>query len=144
SLDRGGGIVSHHVIAANHVENDVGAPFLRDFPDDRDKVLGAVVDRALSPKLQAGLAFFRTAGSGDNTGSEGGGELDRGGADTRRAAMHQQSFAAFEAAAFEYIVPDGEEGFGKSGSLGEGEAGRNRQRMAFMNPDIFRIAPTGR
>ena len=105
-----------------------------------DEILGLVVDRDVGAELAAGVAFLRRAGRHDHAGAEILGELDRGGADARRAAMHEQGLARLEAAALEHVVPDREEGFRDRGGFRRRQDGRDRQRMSFDRDAVFRIA----
>src|SRR5262249_55244426 len=49
--------VPHHIIATDHVEDDVDALTGRLLLHDLNKVFGPVIDRALSAELDAGGAF---------------------------------------------------------------------------------------
>ena len=57
--------------------------------------------------------------------------------------MHQKHLAAFEPAALEHVVPDGEAGFRQGGRFRVGEARRQRQGVAAVHGDVFGIAAAG-
>ena len=81
SLDRGGFVIARDVIAADHVQYNVGALVAGGRLGGGDEVLGFIVNGDVGPELAAGLAFFRRAGGDDHARAERLGELDRGGAD---------------------------------------------------------------
>ena len=56
------------------------------------------------------------------------------------AAMHEQPFAWLEAAALEYVVPDGEHGLGQRGCFDQREAVRHGQGGGFRRDGEFGIA----
>ena len=57
--------------------------------------------------------------------------------------MDQHGFAGFEVATLEHVDPDGKEGFRQRGGLGQAQARRHRQRIAFMHGAVFGIAAAG-
>ncbi len=96
-LDRRRLVIALDVIAADHVEDKLGALAVGGRLGRGDEVLGLIVNGDVGAELAAGLAFLRRAGGGDDARAERLGEHDRGGADAGRAAMHQQRLAGFEA-----------------------------------------------
>ena len=54
--------------------------------------------------------------------------------------MHQHGFAGLQPARLEHIGPDGEDGFGQGGGLGEVEPIWNRQHVTGVDHGVFRIA----
>ena len=93
SVDGGGLVVALDVVAADHVEDDVGALAVGRRLGGGDEILGLVVDGDVGAELAAGRAFLGRAGGGDHARAERLGELDRGGADAGGAAMDQQRLA---------------------------------------------------
>jgi len=59
------------MIAADHVEHDVGAASVRRLFGERDKIRGLVVDGDVGADLAAGFAFFGRAGGDDHRGAKG-------------------------------------------------------------------------
>ena len=57
SVDRGGGVVPGDIIAADHVQDDVGSPAAGGREGAGDKVLGAVVDPEVGAEALAGGGF---------------------------------------------------------------------------------------
>ena len=57
------------------------------------------------------------------------GHLDGGGADARGSAVDEQGLAGLEATALEDVGPDGEEGLGQRGGLGQVEAARDGEAL---------------
>ena len=139
ALHRGRFVIARDVIAADHVQYNVGALVAGGRFGGRDEVLGFIVNGDVGAELAAGRAFFRRAGGGDDARAERLGELDRGGADAGGAAMHQKSFAAFETAALHHVVPDGEEGLRDRRGLDHRQSA-DRQRVACLREAIFGIA----
>ena len=92
-FDGGCLVVALDIVAADHVEDDVGAAAVGRLLGRGDEIFGLVVDGDVGAELAAGRAFFRRAGGGDDAGAESLGELDRGGADARGAAVHEQRLA---------------------------------------------------
>ncbi len=96
-----------------------------------------VIDGALGAQLDAGGAFFGTAGGGEDPRAEGMGKLDGRGADAAGAAMHQEGLARLQTPAIEDVGPDGEEGLGNGAGLGrihaagKGQALRRGRRAEF-------------
>src|SRR5664280_1916668 len=121
ALHRGRFVIARDVISADHVQYNVGALVAGGRLGGCDEVIGFIVNGHVGPELAAGGAFFLRARGGDDARAERLGELNRRGADAGRAAMHQEGLAAFEAAAFHHVVPDGEKGFRNRGGLKSGE-----------------------
>ena len=83
--------IAFDIVAAHHVENDVGAVTCRSAPaHGLDEILLVVVDGAVGAERHAGLAFSALPTVDDHAGAEAPGDLDCGGADAARAAMDQQ------------------------------------------------------
>ena len=136
-VDRGGFVVALDVVAADHVEDDVGALAAGRVFGRGDEIFGLIVNGDVGAELAAGLAFLRRAGGRDDAGAEGLGELDRGRADAGRAAVDQQRLAGLEPAALEGVVPDREEGLGDRCGLDQREPCRHRQAVAFVRRAIL-------
>ena len=94
-------------------------------------------------ELKAGRAFLIGTGGGDDGRAEGFGELDRRGADARRAAMDEEGLTGLQAAALEDIGPDGKEGLGDRTGLGERQALGSGQGIALVDHGVFGIAAAG-
>src|SRR5262245_11417010 len=109
-LNRRGFVVALDIVAADHVENDICALALRRGLGRGDEILRLIVNSDVGTEAAAGIAFLRRAGGGDDARAERLGELDRGGADARRAAMDEQRLAGLQPPALEGVVPDGKEG----------------------------------
>src|SRR3546814_20047924 len=56
-----------------------------------NEILVLVVDRMIGAEVLAGLHFFGAAGGREDGAAKGLGELDRRGADSRGAAVHQEA-----------------------------------------------------
>ena len=96
-VDRGGLVIALDIVAADHVENDVGALAAGRGLGGGDEIFGLVVNGDVGAEPAAGLAFLRRSGGGDDARAERLGELNRGRADAGRAAVDEQRFAGLEA-----------------------------------------------
>ena len=144
AVDRRGVVVAADIGAADHVEDDVDALAAGGVLGNRHEILLAVVDRAVGAEPEARLALFLRTGSGDDGGgAEGGGELDRGRADARGAAVDQEGFARFQAAPLEHVVPDGEVVLRQRRRLDQRQSVRHWQALRQRRHGVFRIAATG-
>src|SRR5262249_59639270 len=97
-----------------------------------DEILRLIVNSDVGTEAAAGIAFLRRAGGGDHARAERLGELDRGGADARRAAMDEQRLAGLQPPALEGVVPDGKEGLRDRGGRDEREGRRRRPGRALL------------
>ena len=87
--------VARQIVAADDVEDDVHAAPRRRVANDRDEVLGLVVDRASRAKRRrSARARSARSGRGEDGRAERPCELDRGRADAARAAVHEHGLAA--------------------------------------------------
>src|SRR5690606_2659658 len=68
------------------------------------------------------------------------GELDRGQADSGRAAVHQERLARHQPAALEHVGPHGEEVLRERRCLEQGQAPRHRQCLADRGHRVLRVA----
>src|SRR5262249_15135240 len=98
-----GFVVALDVVAADHVEDDVGALAVGRGLRRGDEIFAPIVNGDVGTKAAAGIAFFRRAGGGDDARAQCLGELDRGGADSRRAATDQQRLAGLQPPALEGV-----------------------------------------
>src|SRR5262245_23927455 len=89
AVDRGSLVVALDVVAADHVDDELGAPTAGRLLGDADEVLGPVVHGDVGAEPAACLAFLRRSGRGDDPGAERLGELDRRCADARGAAVNE-------------------------------------------------------
>ena len=111
--------VPRHVVAGHHVEHHVHATPTGERADVLDEVLVAVVDGRVGSEGEAGGERLR--------------ELDRGGADAARSAVHENRLAFGEVGAIEDVGPYREEGLGQGRGLdgiesaGDGQAARARR-----------------
>ena len=140
ALDRRRVVIAVDIIAADHVEHDVGAAIAGGLFGRGDEIVGLIVNGDVGAEFSASLALLRRTGRDDDARAERFGELDGGGADAGRAAMDQCGFSRREPAALEHVVPDGEEGLGNCRGLDRRKPGRDGQRVAFMRDAIFAIA----
>ena len=85
------GDVARDVVAADHVEDEVGALAAGRLLHRLDEVLVAVVDRPVGAELVAGRALFGACRRWRRPCAEGLGELDGGGADAAGAAVDQEA-----------------------------------------------------
>ena len=65
------------IVAADHVEDHVGALATREFLDLLHEILPAIVDGEIGAERAAAVAFRRPAGGRDHRRAEGLGELDQ-------------------------------------------------------------------
>src|SRR5207237_3160193 len=100
-------------------ENEIDAAACGRVLDDRDEVLGLVVDASLGAELLAGAALLIGARRGKDARASCHGELNRGRADAARSAVEERALARFQPAAIEDVGPDGEERFGNRGGVDE-------------------------
>ena len=77
-LDGGSLVIAFNIVAADHVENNIGALAAGGAFRDLDEVLGLIVNGDVGTELARRLAFFRAAGGDDDARAESLGELDRG------------------------------------------------------------------
>src|SRR5690606_42021057 len=89
----GGVVVARGIVAADHIENDIGARAIGHLAGAGDEILLAIIDRDIRAELHAGGAFLGAAGGDDDSGAERLGELDGGRTDARGAAMDEHRFA---------------------------------------------------
>ena len=118
-------VVALDVVAAHHIQHDVGTPAVRRSLGRRDEVLLAIVDGHIGTEATARGALFCRAGGGDHARAPRLRDLDCRGADAGRAAVHQQRLAALQTATLEHVVPDGEGGFRKRRGFDEGQTFRH-------------------
>ena len=133
--------VAHDIVARDHVEHDLHTLPAGDPRHFLDKVGGLVVDRVICPDLERGSAFVRPAAGDDHRQPERLAEHDRHGADPAGPAVNQQRLAFFGPAAFEHVVPDGEQRFGQGRGLVEREVRRHREAKIGRCKAVLRIAP---
>src|SRR5262249_8011859 len=95
--------IALHIIAAYHVEHDIDAAAAGHLVDDGDEILLAIENRAPRAERLAGDALSLRADGDEHFGAARMRELDRMGADTARAAMHEQLLAFLQAAELEDI-----------------------------------------
>src|SRR5205823_12692817 len=100
--------ITHDVIAADHVKDNVHAAAISLFLYQRNEIFTMIVNRACSSEIHTGLAFFRIAGSGEYAVATRMHQLNRGGANTAAAAMHEERLARLQSGGVEHIAPDGE------------------------------------
>src|SRR5690606_1350640 len=118
--------VSGYVVAADNVDDDVGAAPGKGFEDG--EVLGPVIEAAAGAESLAGPAFGVAAGGCVDGGAQRPGQLDGEGADTARAAVDQHDIASSQSAPFHQVEPHSEGGFGQGRrclerhALGHGQA----------------------
>ena len=139
-LQRQGAHVARQVVAADHVEDDVDAAPRRRVAHRVDEVGHPVVDGKLGAEPEAGLALRLRARRHEDPRAAGAGELDRGGADPRRAAVNEQAFARLEPAAIEDVGPDREEGLAEPRRRDHVERRRHRQRVRRGGQRVLGIA----
>ena len=84
AVDRRGGVVARDIVAADHVEDDVGALAGGRRERRDDEVLVLVDDRQIGAEAHAGLRLFGRADGRQHARLERLGELDRRRADARR------------------------------------------------------------
>src|SRR6185295_14499187 len=92
--------------------------------------------------VEARPAFLGRTRGHNHLGAESLGELNGGGADPARAAMHQKPFAGRKAAAFKDVAPDRAEGFGNRRGPNGIETGRDRQGLHVLNEAVLGVAAT--
>jgi hypothetical protein len=90
AVDRQALEIAVDVVAADHVEDQVDALAAGLSLDHFDEVLGLIIDRNGRAQLSAFRAFIGGPGGCENARAEAAGELDGGGADAARSAMHQK------------------------------------------------------
>src|SRR5207245_3552162 len=93
TLDGRSLVVALDIVAAHHVEDEVGALAAGGLLGGGHEVLALVVDGEIGAELAAGLAFLARAGGRDYARPDRLGDLDRRGADTGRPAVQQQRLA---------------------------------------------------
>ena len=113
-----GFVIAVDIIAANHIENNIGAGTAGYALNGINIIGGLIIDRVIRTQSLAGGAFFVRPGGGDDARAARLGNLDGSGADPGTAAVYQQSFAALQTTALKDIGPDGEKCFRQSGGLG--------------------------
>ncbi len=69
--------------------------------------------------------------------------LDRRDTDSARSSLYQQRFLTFQSGPLEHVDPHREEGLGKSRSLDERIAARDRQALRRGRGDILGVAAAG-
>src|SRR5271154_6060857 len=88
SVKGGRRIVALDVVAADHVENDVGAPARRRLMGQGDEIVLAMVDAEIGAEPLALRRLLIRSRSGDDVGPKRLGERDRRRADAGGSAMH--------------------------------------------------------
>ena len=140
AVHRGRAIIHLDIGTTDHVEDDIGAAAVGCRHHGFDEILGLVIDGDIGAEAAAESAFFRRARGDDDRRAERLGEHDRGRADARRAAVHEQRFAGLQAAALEDIRPDREESLGDRRRLDERKIAGNGLRDRLVRRAIFGIA----
>src|SRR3546814_6991055 len=93
----------------------------------------------IGAEVLAGLHFFGAAGGREDGAVKGLGELDRRGADSRGAAVHQEALARLQGRALEHVHPDREEGLRQAGRLLQREALRSEEHTSELQ-SLMRIS----
>ena len=125
------------VVAADHVQNDVGSAFGL---DPLHEIFRLGVDRDVGAELQRRRRLICAATGGDHLGARRLGHLDRHDADAGCASMHHKGLAGFEGSAFQHIREDGEGGFRQGGGLHQAQPLGNGQNVPGVDPAILRVA----
>ena len=89
--------IARHVVAADHVEDDVDAASAGRVADGRDEIRLAIVDRALGAEPFAGRAFLREPAVANTREPRRVRQLNRDRADPARAAVNQNPLARLRA-----------------------------------------------
>ena len=131
AFERRGAQVPLDIVAAYHVEDNIGAMAARHFADGFDEILLPVIDGTDGAERLAGFRLGVIADRDDDLRPERGGELDGGRADAARPAMDEEPFAGLEPSALEHVVPDREDRLGQGGGLHGGQSVRDEQRGGF-------------
>ena len=136
--------VAWHIVAANHVKNDIDAFAASGFAQYFDKILLTIIDRQVRTEFFTSRALIFRACSSENGCTTRLCQLDRGGSDAARAAVYKKALAGFQGAAIENIGPNSKESLGQSGSLYGAQASGNRQALTLRHGNILRVtAPIG-
>ena len=132
--------VAHHIVARDHVEHDLhplpaGNP--RHFLDE---IARLVVDRMIRTDLQRCRTFVRAAASDDHRQPERFAQHDRHRSDPAGAAVDQQRLTLLGPAAFEHVVPHGEQRFGQGGGRRERQVVRHSEAKIGTGEAILGIS----
>ena len=141
------GDVALEVFGSDDVEDDIGAgrPVRvgADLVDAGDEVLLAVVDDGVGAEFAAELGLLRGADGDDDLHPEEVRDLDRGGADSRSAAVDEQPFADADATAADDVRVDGCEHLGQGSGGGEVEGVGHREELTGGRGDLLGVAAAG-
>ena len=140
ALDRGRVVIAFDVIAADHIENDIGAGAIGRILCLSDKIVGLVIDGAVGAELEAGVGLLLRSDGDDHFCAKGFRKLDRHGADAGRAAMDQERLAGLKPAAFEHVVPDRHQGFRDGAGFLDRQRGRHCHGLGVLRDAILRVA----
>ena len=110
--------VAVDVVAADHVEDHVGAGAVGQVAGGGHEVLGAVVHGPVRTQGQAAVDLAGRGGD-DDAGADGLGDLDGGGAHPGRPGVHQRGAPRGEAALHHQGVEGGDPHLGDGGGVGQ-------------------------
>src|SRR5207237_10798925 len=108
----------------------------------RNEISTTIVNRACGSEIHTGLAFFRIAGSGEYAVATRMHQLNRGGANTAAAAMHEERLARLQSGGVEHIAPDGEIDLRQSAGVLQRHSGRDLKGAQSRRDRIFGITAT--
>ena len=139
TVNRQGLEIALHIVAADHVQNDVHALLRGCCQGFIDKVLGPVIDSHIRTGFQTSLNFVCVADGTQNTRAKSLGQLNRRQAYAGRSAVHQECFARLHTTALKHIRPDGEIVFRQRGGLQQAQTFGHRQNLALRYGHVLGI-----